>query len=96
MSYSAVLMVGLPANELFEEFTDEALDNYLDLGLDYASTGYDNPVNEWVIGYLFATSCESCPKTLEPETFDELYALSREFQHVTGKQARFILTNHVS
>lgn len=88
ISYDAVIVVGLPFNEVCED-SDEFYDKYEDK-LDRISPYFDASNDDCLIGITYASSCDYQYKELASEfTMKANLAL---FKQITGKEGKVYLS----
>ena len=81
------LMIGLPADDLFDKYTTELDDNLEEWGMERINTLYDGDLNAWIIGYEMATEMYIDNLECHMET---IKAKAAEFTKFTGKRPRLI------
>jgi len=90
IEFSAVLMVGLPYNDVAEV---KGIDDMLHEGtIDYASPYYDAPLLEWCVGIRVAGSGDYSYSKIAPLDSDVLEAAKCKFREMTGMEGKVYIS----
>lgn len=105
---SAMLILGLTAEELKASFTDEQREKLDELGwygyvgqdgglgLEYASPYYDSDTQDRVWGVTVACTGDYQARRVPPGLKDALEAAEKKFREATGLEGKLYLSPHIT